>query len=217
MEFGDPPLYAEINRTMRDWDLRYLNSLGPYAACLSYPSHYAENKRLPGDSITTGQDIEKTMGGVEYNLGGIYLLFRGVRMKKEWIDPYEQNITFKHPRHTKADGFATGLPYLVNLRGYTSCSLELEVAFSFAFQGQEETEYLPTIFIFSAYNNNGSPGIRLNSEAYTAYPHEGEIVLGEGRPIWILQIQRDHLIQNEHPGFSSYNGKKVTLIHVFIS
>ena len=53
-------------------------------------------------------------------------------MKEEWVVPYEENITFDHPRMPKNDEQPNKLHY-VRLPGNTSCSQELAVAFKFAF------------------------------------------------------------------------------------
>ena len=54
----------------------------------------------------------------------------------------------------------------------------------------------------------------LNNEAYTAYPHEGEILLAEGCTVWILAIEDNVKIQNDTDSMSKYNGKSITIIHM---
>ena len=36
MEFGDPPLYAELNRVSRDRDYSQINNLGPFVCLRSH-------------------------------------------------------------------------------------------------------------------------------------------------------------------------------------
>ena len=56
----------------------------------------------------------------------------------------------------------------------------------------------------------------MNNEAYTAYPSEREILLTEGRPVFILSVDRGVVIQNPNASFASYNGKTLTVVHIFI-
>ena len=47
----------------------------------------AEYNKAKGDYIITGKDI----GGVEYNLAGAFILYRGVLMMDDWINTYKYN------------------------------------------------------------------------------------------------------------------------------
>ena len=97
-------------------------------------------------------------------------------MKPQWIKPYQAKVIFNNPRK---NAFGELDPLPIKLSGNTSCSLELEVALKFAFQ-KPKPEHVPTVFIFSAQNYDEPAGIRLNCEAYTAYPSEDEVLLMEG-------------------------------------
>ena len=55
MEFGSPPLYAELNRVSRDMDFSQLENLGPFARALSIIPLDAENCRDEDDKIKTGE------------------------------------------------------------------------------------------------------------------------------------------------------------------
>ena len=55
MEFGSPPLYAELNRVAREMDLTHLDHLGPILACLETICLWAEFNRKEGDKIKTGE------------------------------------------------------------------------------------------------------------------------------------------------------------------
>lgn len=46
MEFGSPPLYAEVNRICRTQDKDCLRTLGPYVRALSVITTLAERKKL---------------------------------------------------------------------------------------------------------------------------------------------------------------------------
>lgn len=77
MELGSPPLYAEINRVTRTMDTSQLRALGPFAQAFSQiinsVSHYFEED----DQGTTGFSLYHRQGGVEENIGGIYMVYNG--------------------------------------------------------------------------------------------------------------------------------------------
>ena len=67
---------------MRNKDITYLHSLGPYACAMMIILANSEENRE--DKLTPGQDIEND----EYNIGEFkecFILFRGGAMKQEWI------------------------------------------------------------------------------------------------------------------------------------
>ena len=76
MEFGDPPLYAELNRVARNMDKEYVDMLGPFSRALNEVTWQAEDNRRDDDKIENGQ-IKKRTAGVPFNLSGMFLLFRG--------------------------------------------------------------------------------------------------------------------------------------------
>ena len=84
LELGTPPLYTELNRVTRDMYTKYLLTLGPYAMAIGQITYSAEWKRDDSDRITTGI----IMGGEVYNMRGAFLLFQGVQMEDEWLQPY---------------------------------------------------------------------------------------------------------------------------------
>lgn len=55
----------------------------------------------------------------------------------------------------------------------------------------------------------------MNNEAYSAYPSEGELLLMEGCPVWILAVESDIKIENTSKNFEKYNGKVITVIHMY--
>ena len=62
-------------------------------------------------------------------------------------------------------------------------------------------------------NYLGYPGVRLNNEAFSAYPCEGEILLREGVLVYILDFDQVE-INNRHKSFAQYTGKTVTVIYM---
>lgn len=54
----------------------------------------------------------------------------------------------------------------------------------------------------------------MNNEAYTAYPHEGEIVLMDGATVNVWSIDYNVLIVNNHESMSEFNNRKASFIHM---
>ena len=59
LEFGSPPLYAELNRVVRNMDMSYLESLGPLARSLNEITYGAEEQREATDKFPTGYMIQE--------------------------------------------------------------------------------------------------------------------------------------------------------------
>jgi len=54
----------------------------------------------------------------------------------------------------------------------------------------------------------------MSNEAYTAYPDEGEVLLTEGKEVWILGIDENVKIENDNEEMELYNGKTVTIVYL---
>ena len=66
-----------------------MENLGPYAWALSLTTLLTESNRHPEDKIETGLSLRKERGGSVYNIGGVFLVWKGARMKAEQIEVYE--------------------------------------------------------------------------------------------------------------------------------
>ena len=130
-------------------------------------------------------------------------------MMKDWLDVYMTH-TINEDREYDGQKYVMS----VNLPTSTSTSRDLKIALNFA-TGNLTASKIPVIFIISCQNYNKMQGISLNNKAYTAYPHEGEIVLYEGAEVYILSVEKDIEISNTHEGFERLNGSKITIIHMF--
>jgi len=73
---------------------------------------------------------------------------------------------------------------------------------------------MPVLFIISFKNFNKYSAMRLNSPAYTPYPAEKEVILCEGAPMIVLDVEFTR-IKNNYKGFEKYNDKMITLIHLY--
>ena len=49
---------------------------------------WAEDGKSVDDKVTTGQ----ALGGVKWNLGGSFMLFRGAPMQDDWVKPYTDKV-----------------------------------------------------------------------------------------------------------------------------
>ena len=61
--------------------MTYLKELGPFLNALGTVSRSAELHKSMGDKVTPGKEL----GGVERNLAGSFMLFRGAPMQADWV------------------------------------------------------------------------------------------------------------------------------------
>ena len=64
--------------------MTYLKELGPFLKALAIVSWSAEFYKSMGDKVTPGKEL----GGVDRNLAGSFMLFRGAPMQADWVQPY---------------------------------------------------------------------------------------------------------------------------------
>ena len=218
MELGSPPLYSEINRVCRTMDKSQILNLGPYIKALGVVTYFSEINRDDSDKIATGEMKLQEKKGTsvknlgqkdqfQYNLAGLFILYRGTNMQATWIDEYRGLVEHEASKY----GY-------VSLSGSSSCTQNLTIALNFAFKNiQEAQEDMKSVlFVISCQNYKGYQGFRLNNAGYTAYPLEEEVLLVEGCEVVILSVVADFEIPRESRAFEPYNGKYVTMIHVFL-
>ena len=111
--------------------------------------------------------------GTENNLSCSFLLWRGARMKDEWIKDYEAN---------KGSS--------IKFKGFTSTSRSLGVAMGFAFGDDPDADdgKIPVIFSISCSNWMGILGLTIRSEACTCYPNEDETIFMDGATVNIWTV-----------------------------
>ena len=119
-------------------------------------------------------------------------------MKDEWVLPY-----------------ATQVGRQIRLPHSTSCSLNPVVALGFAIPLEPKQDMTPTLFVVGIQNSYKFNGMSMNSEAYTAYPAEGEILLCEGCPVFVLSVDTEVLIEKAQGAMNKFNGNKITVVHLF--
>ena len=101
-----------------------------------------------------------------------------------------------------------------NLKGYSSTTLDRNRAISYAIgENDSDLEIIPVLMIIKFRGKKQF--FYLNSMDYSAYPYEEEILLQEGCAVYILAINRDRQIKNSYKGMEKYNGKSITIVHLF--
>ena len=76
MEFGVPPLYAEVNRVCRVKDMKHIQTIGPFIQALKYTLIHAERNKEKKDIIRTGKVKTSNLDDcVEYNISGAFIAF----------------------------------------------------------------------------------------------------------------------------------------------
>ena len=53
----------------------------------------------------------------------------------------------------------------------------------------------------------------MNNEGFSAYPYESEILLKEGCPIFVLDVDKIK-VNNKYKDFKNYDGKTITVIYI---
>ena len=54
----------------------------------------------------------------------------------------------------------------------------------------------------------------MNDDKYSAYPREQEVLLVEGCPVCVLDVE-EVTITHEHPSWAPYKGKEIVIIYLY--
>ena len=127
-------------------------------------------------------------------------------MKSEWYAPWQQSLYTNLDRRRK--------PTKVFMPGVSSTSHNLKVALEFAILNLKPDMH-SVLFVIAFKNYHGVTGMNMNNEAYTAYSSEGELLIQEGTPMFVLAVQNDVEIKNQNAGFKNFDGKKITIIYLY--
>ena len=110
-----------------------------------------------------------------------------------------------------------GKPAYIKLQGSTSTSEDYRVALKFADTTDPKKQLV--LFVICIHNYFSYPGLRMNSDTFSAHPEEREVLLMEGAPV-IFMGSEEFFIDNSltgQPFWDSLNGKKITVIYMFHS
>lgn len=121
MELGDPPLYAVVNRVVRDMDRSYLGTLGPYIACLNKITEWSELKKDEMDRIVPG----RSLGGADWNIAGSFLAFKGGKLEESWIKQWKAAVVSEA---SQEDPNSSTSSLCVNMPGFSFMSENLGIA-----------------------------------------------------------------------------------------
>ena len=102
----------------------------------------------------------------------------------------------------------------VFLPGNTSFSQDLQVAMQFATANPREGCF-PVIFVMICHNWFSPPGVRMNNEAYTAYPEECEYLMMEGTEVQVFAIERNLRVNNKYTAWKKYDGMDITVVYLY--
>jgi len=180
MEMGMPALYLELNKACKIKDHSQLWQLGPFAYAFEIVVENAEANRMPKDKILSLDDVAQNQqslpGELDFHdrygeFDRLFILFRGAQMKQQWIEPYRKVIGLQK----------------IDIPGYTSCTEDMSLALESAFTDLQEY-HKPVLFLISIKNNKHYNGIRLNSEAYTPYPAEREVIFGDMMAVKVMAV-----------------------------
>ena len=204
LEFGVPPLYAEVNKAVHEKDTSQLKTLGPFIKALATITSCVDSQNGDDHVVATG----KIQGGIISNLAGAFLLMKGASMRAEHIEAYENNLCIFDDDKSK--------PHSIRIPGFVSCTRDLNVALSFAMKNPKP-QYQPVLFMITCQNYRQPQGILVENEAHTAYLHESEYLLLAGTEVFVLAVQGNYLLKSKYFGFEHYNEKMVTIIHLFLN
>lgn len=138
-------------------------------------------ERLPTSTIGFGQDFSRT-----------YNVFRGSKLKNEWLNKW-----------TEATGGG-----VFEIPGLLSTSRDPGVGISFiGTVSEEDRKNGFEAFIWIITVANSEELFCLDSPEYSAYPHEREVLLMEGRGVYVLGKEKT---------FSSRFAQEFNIFYVFL-
>lgn len=200
-------------------DSTQIEKLGPFAQALRKITAEAEAHRGVDDKIESGTIIQQKQGGVDWNISGVYLLWKGAFMTEATLSAYEKNQYTGKIKEGFYDGKSLkGKPVFIHLPGNVSFSHHLKDALGAiqASSGQVDLdEQKPVLFVLSCQNYMSSQGVRLNNEAFTSYPGDQEMLLRQGCRVYVLQVQRNVVFKNDYTTYTEFNDQTFTIVHLF--
>ena len=114
----EPPFYKEVNNACRWYQEEKLDLLGPYAYALGMITWRAQSNKF--DKHEEHFNLDPSLGSFEK----FFNVFRGARMKREWITDWERQVNLINPE--------TSYKQAISLPGYTSTSTDINVAMQFS-------------------------------------------------------------------------------------
>lgn len=207
---------------------KLLEQLGPLSKALNIILIAAEYERQDA-RIVQGCNKHDPDDGYEFDhgyLSGSHLLFKCCQLDPEEITGWKEafgkpgkkmervNKRWKKVDDPEKCGF-------VNLKGYTSAYESPSVAMSFTGSTTDESKELVMFVIcIQNYNQNGFKGFRLNDNAYSAHPYEGEMLLIDGSELVVVRVEEvtpEEEGTEVHALMKRLNKQKITFVYLFNS
>ena len=177
----EPSFYQELNTTSREelWkaDPNRIHTLGPFALAL-FGAMLGQQKReappitFPGLPVVTHPKYKHLTN--DYSRA--YNLFRGSKLKEEWLSKWNA---------------AVGSASRFSIPGLLSTSRDPGVGISFIGSISEQDSkdgFEAYLWVFTCVSSLSL--FSLDSSEYSAFPHEREVLLEEGRPVWVLAKEK---------------------------
>ena len=105
----EPSFYSDLHKASRDMNLSQLDNLGPRAFAMHWIVKLAETNK--SRKVTLGAKLHKPDKGLVHDLGSWYssdLLFRGTKMKSEWIEDWKSSVGIKGLKNMANSEIAAG-------------------------------------------------------------------------------------------------------------
>ena len=209
IQLGEPPLFAVLNKEIREHSQELLPYLGAYQRALQEVTEFAEGFKVPEHRLPNGH-LYATLcpggRGVPQNFAGSMLAFRGAQMLSSQISEYEKVSLFS--------GSSQGIS--VRMSGNVSCSLNLVKAIMYAFKDPIPNLHIPVLFSISCLNYLQPRGVILNADGMTKFFKEAELLLTEGCKVYVMGMERGWgLAPGIGLGLDGFAGKEITLVYLF--
>ena len=73
---------------------------------------------------------------------------------------------------------------------------------------------MAVLFVFVCSNYAKPECIRMNNEAYTSYPEEGEVLFMDGCRCTVLAVEHGVKVENTTEAMADYNGKTISIVYL---
>jgi len=162
----EPPIYDHLNRISRDmeWknDPKLFETLGPFAFGIHFALGSAQKRRQKPQPLfpQLGKEFEH-----------MFVVIRGARMKKEWLKGWEKAVGGKN----------------YHIPGLSSTSKDPRVAIERFCHDEGDKSKISVLFFFAMRTFRAN--FSMDTEEYTYFPDEKEILLTEGCPVKVLKCE----------------------------
>ena len=122
----------------------------------------------------------------------------------------------------KVEEEPSNLLQYVKLQGFTSAYESSRLALNFGYTDNPNMQMVLFVFLMHNYNQQKtSMGFRLNDSKYSSHYQEKEVLLAEGTPVVVLDVEEvqmdrfDRRTSIYDPFWDDYSGKTITIVYLF--